>query len=73
LTAYPNPTKGELIINNEQTMFGASQLIINNIQVFDLNGKLVLQPTTNSFNISGLPNGTYMVKVNEEVIKIVKE
>jgi len=73
LTAYPNPTSGQLIINNEQAAFGASQLIINKIQVFDLNGKLVLQPTTNSFDISHLPNGTYMVKVNEEVIKIVKK
>ena len=72
LTAYPNPTRGQLIINNEQTTFGASQLIINKIQVFDLNGKLILQPTTNSFDISHLPNGTYMVKVNEEVIKVVK-
>ena len=73
LMVYPNPTSGQLIINNEQTAFGISQLIMNNIQVFDLNGKLVLQPTTNSFDISHLPNGVYLVKVNGEVIKIVKE
>ena len=72
LTAFPNPTSGQLIINNEQTTFGASQLTINNIQVFDLNGKLVLQPTTNPFDMSRLPNGTYMIKVNNETIKIVK-
>jgi len=74
LMAYPNPTRGQLIINSSTSLTNLNeQLIINSIQVFDLNGKLVLQPNTNSFDISHLPNGVYMVKVNGEVIKVVKK
>jgi len=71
LVAYPNPTQGELRINNYETTFGASQLRGNEmIQVFNLNGKLVLQSNTNPFDMSALPDGMYIIKVNNETVRV---
>jgi len=68
LTALPNPTVGELKIEK------AGQIIENEkIEVFNLNGKLVLLPNTNPFNVSALPEGIYVVRVNGETVKVVKK
>ncbi len=66
LKVYPNPTVNQLTMNNEQ-------LIIDKIQVFDSNGKLIMEPTTNPFDMSSLPAGIYIVKVNNKTVKVVKE
>jgi len=72
LTVYPNPTRGELMINSSTSLTNLNE-IINKIEVFNLQGKLILQPTTNPFDISTLPEGIYMVKVNGETVKVVKK
>ena len=66
LTVYPNPTRGELTIN---ALTGSA----NKIEVFNLQGKLVLQLTTNPFDISALLEGIYMIRVNGEMVKVVKK
>jgi hypothetical protein len=58
---YPNPTTGNLFV----TSIGAT---INNIEVQDLTGRIVLKPTIDNrsivnFNIENLSHGVYFVKV----------
>ncbi len=69
LVAYPNPTQGELTVSQGFTQSET----LTEIQVFDLKGKLVLQPTENPFDMSALPKGVYLVKVNGETVKVVKK
>jgi len=75
IKVYPNPTTGELIIDNEQ-------LIINNVQIFDVFGRVLLSQITNRkqqtiLDISHLQAGTYFVKITTEageaVRKVVKQ
>ncbi|MCL1850949.1 MAG: S8 family serine peptidase [Bacteroidetes bacterium] len=64
ITVYPNPTTGELRIlaNNEQ-------LIMNNVEVFDVYGRkllsnhLISTSSNHLINISHLPTGLYFVKI----------
>jgi len=42
------------------------------IQVFDLNGVLVMQPETNPFDMSILPQGMYFIRVNGKTAKVIK-
>ena len=71
---YPNPTTGELriLMNNEQ-------LIMNNIEVFDVFGRKLssnhLIPTSSNhlINISHLPAGTYFVQITTDSGKITKK
>jgi hypothetical protein len=66
VTIYPNPTTGELIINNEQ-------LTINNVEIYDVMGRMVktrfiasLQDDTTTFDISCLPSGIYFLRIQTE-------
>jgi len=71
---YPNPTTGQLTINN-------LQLIINNIQIFDMVGRLVGSypcgrpdySGTATINISHLPQGLYILRAGSQVVKIIKK
>ena len=42
------------------------------IQVYDVNGVLVMQSETNPFDMSVLPEGIYFIKVNGISVKIIK-
>jgi len=72
LRIYPNPTSGLISF--------ASQELVEQIQVFDLRGKLLMKKTFNEMhgiiNLSFLPKGTYFIRIsakNElEMIKLVK-
>jgi len=69
---YPNPVKDFLIIENEE-------LIISNIQIFNLSGKVLIskQNNSNKVNIdaSKLEKGIYFVKINEfeSAIRFIKQ
>jgi len=63
LKVYPNPTVGQLTINNEQ-------LTINNIEIFDIFGKthhLITSSSNHLINIAHLPAGVYFVKIYTEI------
>jgi hypothetical protein len=76
IKVYPNPTTGELRIES-------SDLQIDNVQIFDIVGKLVLLSPVSSqsqetvINIAHLTNGTYFVKLKtdkgELTKKVIKE
>ena len=80
LRVYPNPTTGELTIDN-----GALNLIqetINNVEIFDIYGRnllsnhLITSSSNHHINIAHFPAGVYFVKIytpaGTAVKKIVK-
>ena len=70
IIVYPNPTKGELKIDNEK-------LTINNKEysIYNSTGQLVMQGVlqSNSINVKHLANGVYFLKLSVGVMKFVKE
>lgn len=72
LSIYPNPTKGELIIDNEQSA-------INHIEIFDIRGYSVWEDLCNRHetnvvvNISHLPSGIYFLQTQTEIGVITKK
>jgi hypothetical protein len=79
ITIYPNPATNELTINIPDNTYlslgeGRGEVTITNLLGQTLYSQ---QPTTNSqlltIDISDLPNGVYIVKINDEVRKFVKE
>jgi len=70
IRVYPNPTTGELRIEN-------LELKIEKITIFDVYGRNVLTSSETTLNISHLSAGIYFVKINiekgEVVRKVVKE
>ena len=58
ISIYPNPTNYELKVESE--------FKINNVEICDLTGRVVLIPHSsflNSINVSSLPQGVYLVKI----------
>jgi len=71
ITIYPNPTKGELRMEN-------GQFRIENVKIFDIFGKqlLILNSSfsiLNSIDISHLPAGTYFVQIMTEKGVVTKK
>ncbi len=65
---YPNPTQDMLIIDNANC---------EKAYIFDLNGRL-LQTTTidgehTSINVTSLPQGDYLLLLNNQTIKFIKQ
>ena len=70
-SVYPNPTNGELIIDN-------GELRVDNVDVFDIYGKklsshhLIPSSSHHLINIAHLPAGIYFLQVDGVVVKVVK-
>jgi len=77
---YPNPTTGQLIINNgSSTGSLPSDGTLSVVEVYDVVGQVVftsavsaLSPET-IINISHLANGMYFLKIDNKILKIVKK
>lgn len=64
---YPNPVRDILFINTNQTF-------ANGIEVYDLQGRLVLQQQqTTELNLQSLDAGIYIIRMGEEVRRVVKQ
>ncbi|MDR0828643.1 MAG: T9SS type A sorting domain-containing protein [Prevotellaceae bacterium] len=67
---YPNPATNELRIKNYE-------LKINDVvQILDVTGKIISDfrfQISNSINVSALSQGIYFLKINNQVIKFVKQ
>jgi len=69
---YPNPTTGELIIEN-------GELRIENVEIYNIVGqkqKIIFNfqfSTFNSIDISHFPAGTYFIKVGNSAQKFIKK
>ena len=72
LIYYPNPTTGELTIEN-------GELTIENVKIFDIFGRnvsshhLIPSSSHHLINISHLPAGIYFLKIGNETVKVVKQ
>ncbi|GHU93619.1 hypothetical protein FACS1894156_0720 [Bacteroidia bacterium] len=68
LVVYPNPTNGQLTMDNEQLNAG------DKVEIYNVNGVLVgaysIRPT---INIAHLPAGIYIVRVGNKAAKVVKQ
>ncbi|MDR2085192.1 MAG: T9SS type A sorting domain-containing protein [Bacteroidales bacterium] len=70
INIYPNPAQSYIIVESEN--------IINNIQIFDMMGRIVLNVNNISniqatVDISQLKTGVYSVNVDSKIFKIIKE
>ena len=70
LYIYPNPTTGELTMDN-------GQWTINSVEIFDAFGKKQLsivncQLSIKKIDISNLPAGIYLLRVDGRTVKVVK-
>ncbi len=68
LSMFPNPSNDKVSFNTD----------VENVVVYNMMGKIVLEASQNSFSISALTKGVYFVQVvtkegKEEVIKLMKE
>ena len=64
INLYPNPANRIVNINTE----------VRSIRVFDMSGKIVLETTQKTFDISGLENGVYFTEIESTTggVKIIK-
>ncbi|MDR0830730.1 MAG: endonuclease [Prevotellaceae bacterium] len=71
LEIYPNPVETELVVSGQW-------LVVSDVQIFDITGKTVLAThysllTTNSIDVSNLPQGLYFIKINNQIGKFIKK
>ncbi|MCQ2284570.1 MAG: T9SS type A sorting domain-containing protein, partial [Bacteroidales bacterium] len=61
---YPNPAENTLFIN-----FDNNQYNVSNIQLFDINGRLIsseqVEANVNSINVSNLTSGCYFIRLSD--------
>ena len=71
LNVYPNPTSGNVQIESSWALSNTAYIVTNQI------GKIILQGNLNSTNtridMSGFSSGIYMLRVGNEVVKVVKD
>ena len=67
---YPNPTTGQLTIENEH-------FSIKGVEIFNVYGSSVaakiLSPSKNKIDLSHLPNGMYFIKIRTENGEVTKK
>ncbi|MDY8137119.1 GEVED domain-containing protein [Aquimarina sp. 2201CG5-10] len=68
LSVFPNPLKGDIL--NVDTKSNETQ----GYQIFNMLGQIVSKGTfTNSINVQNLETGVYMLKVNTNTVRFIKE
>jgi hypothetical protein len=78
LVIYPNPTQSELRIKNYETVFGYSRLKDKEtVEIFDIAGQKMgnfkISLKFNSFDVSALPSGIYLLKIGNMHGKFIKK
>ena len=69
---FPNPTTGELKVES-------GKLKVDNVEVFDVYGKklssnhLITSSSNHQINISHLSAGIYFLKIDNEMVKVIKQ
>jgi hypothetical protein len=63
---YPNPASDKVVIET-------AGKAIPEIKLYDLQGKLLLQTQSKEINVSGLEAGAYLLKVNDQPVKLIKK
>ena len=65
LLVYPTVTDNRIFICNKP--------LHSKVFVYSLSGCLVMQSEASVLNLSSLPEGVYLIKVNDEIVKIQKQ
>ena len=65
LLVYPTVTDNRIFICNKP--------LHSKVFVYSLSGCLVMQSEVSVLNLSSLPEGVYLIKVNDEIVKIQKQ
>ena len=65
VSAYPNPTADHLHISG---LADGQQ-----VRLFTSDGRLTLVGTSADIDLTGMPNGIYLLQVGKEVIKVIKK
>ena len=80
IIVYPNPTAGKLRIVLAQSPTGSADKrreAITSVEIYDITGRTVgthtCGRTDNTIDISNLPSGIYLLRVGNEMLKIVKQ
>ena len=60
---YPNPAHDLLIVQGVEAQ---------PLRIFDLQGRIVKEATTNEVNVSDLANGTYLLQVGTQAVRFIK-
>lgn len=64
---YPNPAESTIVVGNLKDLV--------NVTIYNLLGQRILErtigPNTNTVDVSNLAMGTYLVRVNHQVIRLV--
>ena len=78
---YPNPTTGELKIKNYELKIGIAGQARNDgafVEIFDIFGRSHVSRVTCHekeavINISHLPSGVYFLRIDGQIVKVVKQ
>jgi len=76
IKVFPNPTNGQLTMDNRQWTMDNGELRINNVEIFDVYGRKVLEPpltVLQSYDLTVLQPGIYFVKIETEAGIITKK
>lgn len=67
ITVYPNPTNGTVSIRIDPSIY-------QGVEVYDLQGRLIVDTQENQIDLSQNPNGIYILKLKGigEIIKVIK-
>ena len=65
VSAYPNPTADHIHISGMQEG--------QQVRLFTSDGRLTLVGTSSDIDLSGMPNGIYLLQVGKDVIKVIKK
>ena len=68
---YPNPSESVVNLTN------VDSAVLQGVQIYAVNGQLVLETSESTIDISALQNGVYFVKVqtrdSQSVLRFVKQ
>lgn len=68
IQVYPNPTQDKVVVSGTKKF--------DFVRVFNMNGELMKKVPTNevtTINMNDLPNGTYILQIATDVIKVIKK
>lgn len=64
LSCYPNPTKDYIYINGTNNSY---------IEIYDIMGRLIKIDTGDKIDVSDLMSGIYIIKIDNQSFKVIKE
>lgn len=64
IRVYPNPVQETISIKSDESVY---------FKIYDLDGRLLLNGDGNTIDVSSLKTGTYLLRINDNTLKILKQ